>query len=497
MKMVTVVFFISLLFSLNGWANVNGYIINNVQIIDGTGAEPKLGSVIIEKERIKTIAWSKSALPEQAGYVSINGTNKVLTPGFIDLHAHGDPLTHGQFSNFIAMGVTSISLGQDGFSNYINDYLSWQTKVSSDGIGVNIIPFVGHGSLRSLAGIGQNPEPTEQQLAWMLSKLDSLLPYVFGLTTGLEYTPALFAKPSELNRLAQKVGEHERMIMSHMRNEDDDQLFDSIDELAMQGKYAKVHISHLKSVYGKGATRAKEIIDYISQYDMTADMYPYTASYTGIALLFPKWAKTQELVDALSAEQRESLLVYLKKRVEGRNGPEATLLGSGSYSGLTLKQVSAMLNKPFERVLLEDIGPQGASAAYFIMDEELQQQLLSASWLGISSDGSPTMFHPRGHGSFAKIISEYVNQLRLLSLPQAIHKMTGLPASILALKKRGIIAEGNYADLLLFDPNAVEATASYDNPHQLALGFNHVWVNGKRVKHNHVIKGKAGKVLAP
>lgn len=497
MKKLTYLLISSLLFSAFIHAEVSGYIINNVQLVDGSGAEPKLASVIITNDKIQHIAWGETKLPNPNNYKTIEGENRVLTPGFIDLHAHGNPLTHGQFANFIAMGVTSISLGQDGFSRYIEDFEGWRGQVADSGVGVNLIPFIGHGSLRVIAGIGQNPEPTAVQLNNMLDVLDKLLPHTFGMTTGLEYNPALFAKTDELLALAKKVGEHNRVIMSHLRNEDDDQLFKSIDELMQQSEFARVHISHLKSVYGKGAFRAQEIIKHINQYKMTADLYPYNASYTGIALLFPKWAKTQEQVNKLNRTQIQALLEHLKNRVLSRNGPEATLLGSGKFAGLTLKQVADKLNKPFESVLLEDIGPHGASAAYFIMDNELQQHLIRAPWLSFSSDGSPTMFHPRGYGSFAKVIDEYVNKLGLLSLPQAINKMTGQAANILRLDKRGLIKEGHYADLLLFDPKQVKAMASYENPHQLSQGFEFVWVNGQLIKQGSDIKGLAGKVLSP
>lgn len=478
-------------------ADNSGYIINDVQLIDGTGEQAKLASVIVKGKKIEHIAWGKKHLPSQNNLLSINGKGRVLAPGFIDLHSHGNPLTHGQFDNFIAMGVTSISLGQDGFSGFISDFEQWRQKLKLKGTGVNIIPFIGHGSLRVMAGTGQKSIPSERELVWMANKLNQLLPHTFGMSTGLEYNPALFAKSEELITLAKVVGGNKRIIMSHLRNEDDDKLFDAIDELAEQGKYAKVHISHLKSVYGKGAQRAKEIIDYIGQYEMTADMYPYTASYTGIALLFPKWAKTQQQINQITPSQRQALLEHLNRRVLGRNGPEATLLGSGEYAGLTLKQVADKLHKPFAQVLLDDIGPQGASAAYFIMDEQLQRGLLAAPWLAISSDGSPTMFHPRGYGSFAKAIAEYVNRLDILSLPNAIHKMSGLPAAIIGLENRGVVKVGAYADLVLFDPKNVQANATFSQPHQLAKGIDLVWVNGEIVKDGEQISGKPGELLSP
>ena len=147
--------------------------------------------------------------------------------------------------------------------------------------------------------------------------------------------------------------------------------------------------------------------------------------------------------------------------------------------GKTLKMVAEELEKPFNEVLMDDIGPNGASGAYFVMDEALQSRLIADSLVALSSDGSPTMHHPRGYGAFAKIIRKFVVEDKLLTLEDAIRKMTGLPASILKLEKRGLLKAGNYADVLVFDPNQVKDLATYEEPHQLAIGFDYVILNGR------------------
>ena len=184
------------------------------------------------------------------------------------------------------------------------------------------------------------------------------------------------------------------------------------------------------------------------------------------------------------ANRKSELQEFLRNKITQRNGPEATLIGSGKFAGKNLKEISEELKKSFENVLIEDIGPYGASGAYFIMDETLQKTLVQSNLVNICSDGSPTMRHPRGYGSFAKVIETYVNQDELFSLEQAIHKMTGLAAKTMGLQSRGLIQEGFKADLLLFDPLKVKATATFENPHQLAEGFDEVWVNGKRTVTN-------------
>ncbi|MCB0839326.1 MAG: amidohydrolase family protein, partial [Bacteroidetes bacterium] len=187
---------------------------------------------------------------------------------------------------------------------------------------------------------------------------------------------------------------------------------------------------------------------------------------------------------------------FLRKRVTKRNGPEATIFGSGPYAGKTLAQVAADLNKPFEDVLIDDIGPNGASAAYFVMDEELQNRLLLDSLVMVCSDGSPTGRHPRGHGTFVRIIEKFVVEKQLLTIEEAVYKMTGLTARSIGMNDRGILAEGKKADILIFDPNRVKETATFEDPFQLAEGMAYVFVNGRLViEHSEISEYFYGRVL--
>jgi len=358
---------------LNNNLNASDLIITNVMVVDGTGAKPFIANVHLSEGKI--VAIDKTLKLKSGTAKTIDATGKVLTPGFIDVHSHGNPLTHGAFNNFLAMGVTTITLGQDGFSPNVENLSDWKKDVEANGIGPNIALFIGHGTLRKLVGVGNTADISAEQLASMTMMLKSNLPYVFGMSTGLEYAPALYAKEGELLALAKVVGEADKIIMSHIRNEDDDAIFKSIQELLGQGEFARVHISHLKSVYGKGAERAEQILKLL--YDarakginITADVYPYTASYTGIAILFPDWAKTNEQLEIVIKTQRNELEEFIVKKVNARNGPESTLFGSHPYQGKTLKQVSEELDIPFENVLIDSIGPEGASAAYFVMNKD-------------------------------------------------------------------------------------------------------------------------------
>ena len=491
--------FISL-FSTAQESPIHDLIIKNGQILDGTGAAPYYATLVINNGIISEIQRD-TALNFKAKRV-LNARDHLVTPGFIDTHAHGDPLETPQFHNFLAMGVTTISLGQDGFSPEIEDLMGWIQKVNTAAPGVNIISFAGHNTLRQLSGIGFDSVPSKEKLVAMENLLaNAMKSGAFGMTTGLEYSPGKFSRRAELRSLAQIVGRNNGIIMSHLRNEDDEEVEASIKELLAQGEFSPVHISHIKVVYGKGKERAREILDIINKAQedgikITADIYPYTASYTGIAILFPDWAKQPNNYKEVLTNRRKELADFLDKKLKQRNGPEAILIGTGPFKGLTLAGVAAQLNKPFEEVLMDDIGPYGAGAAHFIMDDDLQRELLTHPLINIYSDGSPSMRHPRGYGSFPKIIETYVLEENLISIEEAVYKMTGLPAKTLQLDDRGTIEPEKIADILVFRAKDIKENATYEDPHNLARGMKYVIVNGEFAKeHENFSRAGFGSVL--
>lgn len=475
-------------------------VIKNAMIIDGTGKPPFFGQIIIAGDTILRVDKDTTAVYHATQIIDAGG--RVVTPGFIDTHAHGDPVETPEFKNFLAQGVTTICLGQDGFSPEQHQLQAWMDSVDAIAPGVNIALFAGHNTLRMLSGIAYDTIVMPEKQQWMEKLLvNAMQAGCFGMTTGLEYTPGYYAGDEELVALAKIVGERQGLIMSHMRNEDDTLVEQSIHELILQGRYCPVHVSHIKVVYGKGSRRADEILQLLDSaraagVQMTADIYPYTASYTGIGILFPDWAKNPNDYQQVLAKREDELARFLRAKIHLRNGPDATLIGTGLHKGKTLAQISSEMNLPFEDVLMHHIGPYGASGAYFIMDEVLQDKLLGQSYINICTDGSPGIRHPRGYGSFAKIIEEYVYQKKLFTLEEAVFKMTGLPAQTLGLKQRGLLQEGFKADLLIFHPKAVKENATYEAPHTLATGMDFVIVNGKvsKVADNFAVK-RSGKIL--
>lgn len=452
-------------------------------VIDGMGNEAYQADILIREDSIAFIGKVDTTLVNITR--TVDASEKVVTPGFIDMHSHGNPLETPVFQNFLAMGATTISLGKDGSSPDYENLAEWMQLVEDTVPGVNIAMFVGHGTLRMQSGINYSPRPTEGQLAIMGELLRKNLDAgCFGMTTGLEYIPGFYAPLYELEYLATIVGEKNKLITSHVRNEDDSDVEASIQELLQQGKHCSVNVSHLKVVYGEGESRAEEILAMLDEarsegIRVSADVYPYTASYTGIGILFPEWAKPPNQYDQVVATRRAELAKFLRDKVNQRNGPEATLLGTAPYAGKNLVQLAEEYNKPFEDVLIDDIKPGGASGAYFVMNDSLQSRFIADPWVMISSDGSPTSRHPRGHGTFARIIEKFVVQDSILTLTEAVRKMTSLPAQTMNITDRGTLAVGKKADILVFDPQKVHETATYENPFQLAEGINYVIVNGK------------------
>lgn len=479
-------------------AIVNGY------VLDGTGAPPFRANLIVEGDTITRVI--RGDLPSHiVPDVVLDADGRIVTPGFIDTHAHGDPLSTPGFENFLAMGVTTIALGQDGNSTPAGEMADWMRQVEAARPGPNVMTYIGHGTVRHESGVGLSPDPSPADIARMEALVEKALEAgAWGLTTGLEYQPGNFAGMEELIAVARPVAARDLVVMSHIRSEDDDQLIASIRELVMQGEGsgARVHVSHIKSVYGRGEARAWEILGILRDLReggvaITADIYPYTASFTGLSLLFPDYALPPHDYKEVVDERRGDLAEYLYNRVAARNGPGATLLGTGPHAGKTLAELSDELGMSYEDVLIE-LGPRGGAAAYFVMDEDLQGHLLLDPLTNVCSDGSPEMRHPRGYGAFARIIHHYVNEQGMLSLPEAIHKMTGLPAETTGLvrQRRGLIAEGHAADLLIFDPREIRDTATFENPHQLAIGFDTILVNGVIIRQDGIFTGaRAGKVL--
>jgi N-acyl-D-amino-acid deacylase len=471
-----------------------------VQLVDGTGAAPRLANVLVAGDRIAAVD-APSARGTAARIVA--GEGRVLAPGFIDMHSHGDPL-EDSYEAFLAMGVTTITLGQDGSGPRLGkdlDPRSWMATVDGAQIDLNVALLASHGTLRRAAGVPDSVRrPDAAGLMRMAAQLDTELKAgAFGLSYGLEYVPGIYSETPELANLGQVVSRYGGVVMSHMRSENDEDIQASIDELIASSLPARPHISHLKVVFGKGEARARELLAYLAEkrrqgIDLTADQYPYEAGYTGIAILFPKWALPPTDYAKVVAERRQELRDYLVQRMTRRGGPEALLIGTKPYAGKTLAQAAQEAGLPYADFLIK-IGPQSGSGAHFTQDKVLQDVLLVDPHVAFSTDGGPGMRHPRATGTYAKLVEEYVVRDKKLSIQEMVRKGTGYPARILRLGDRGLVRTGMKADLILFDPARVKARSTYVDPFTKAEGFDLVMVGGKPAYEGGARAGKSGKLL--
>ncbi len=469
-----------------GAAAESSTLFREVTLVDGTGSPPRVADVLVTGDKIARIS-SRAGPGSGSAERIIEGQGRILAPGFIDTHSHGDPLEQS-FEAFLAMGVTTVVLGVDGSGPRVGkdlDLRSWMRAVDRARIDVNVATLSSHGTLRRAAGVPDAVRsPDARALGRMAAQLDrELRAGAFGLSYGLEYVPGIYSETPELTNLGRTASRYGAVVMSHMRSENDDEIEASINELIASSLPARPHISHLKVVFGKGEQRARGLLDFLNEkrrqgIELTADAYPYTAGYTGIAILFPQWALPPTDYAKVVAERRQELRDHLERRMIRRGGPEALLFGTPPYAGKTVAQAAQEAGLHFADFLVK-IGPEGGRGAHFTMDKALQDTLILDRFVAISTDGGPDIVHPRSTGTYAKLIEDYVVGEGRLPIEEAIRKATSLPARIMRLTNRGVIRAGAKADLILFDSTKVRARSTYLDPFAKAEGFDFVMVNGR------------------
>jgi N-acyl-D-amino-acid deacylase len=410
--------------------------------------------------------------------------------------------------------------------------LDWSTmaeylgRLEKQGIAVNVVPLVGHGNLRAYVMGLDNRAPTETELEEMRRQLAKALEEgAFGMSTGLIYPPGCYAKTDELIELSKVVANHGGIYTSHIRGEGD-QLFDSVREALKIGEKAKVpvEISHHKAAgkanWGKVEETLKMLDDARSRgIDVTCDVYPYTAGSFGLASMLPPWAHeggTERLLERLkNPEIRRKLREEMRKGSKEWPSPlkaagwDATIIARSErhpeFEGKSVEEITRLKGTdPFDFVfdlLIEENA--SVSVIRFAMCEEDMKQVLKHPYSMIGSDSSAVAPygvlgrgkpHPRGYGTFPRVLGKYVRKEKDLTLEEAIRKMTLLPARKLGLKGRGRLKAGMFADITIFDPEKVEDKATYAEPHQYPKGIEYVLVNGEitieRGEHTNTLAGK-------
>ena len=475
-------------------------------VVDGSGAAGFRADVAVQGDRIVRV--SRTPIPRTEARRVIDAANRVVAPGFIDLHAHLDPLLRlpGAESH-VRQGVTTALGGPDGGAPF--PLAAYLDSAQSLGLGMNVGFLVGHNTVRQRVMRMADRAPTADELERMKAMIaQGMGEGAFGISTGLKYLPGAYSKTDEVIALSKVAADSGGIYTSHLREEGLG-LIESVAEAIEIGRQARIPIvlTHHKAV-GKpmwGASkRTLAMIDSAraAGIDVMADQYPYTASYTGIGVLVPAWASA----DGDSAFERrvkepatrDSILRGIVDNIlNDRGGGDlarvqfARVSWDRSLEGKTLRDwaVREKMEPTPEngaKLVIEAMLRGGASAIYHVMDDGDVERIMKHPQTMIASDGRLTTPgdghpHPRWYGTFPRVLGTYVREKRVLSLEEAVKKMTGMPAARLGLTDRGMVKEGAFADLVVFDPRTVADRATYEKPHQYPVGIDHVLVNGTAV----------------
>ncbi|NBR83891.1 MAG: D-aminoacylase [Verrucomicrobia bacterium] len=488
------------------------------RVADGTGNPAVFADVAVKGGRIAAVGRVTGTAKR-----TLDVKGLVVAPGFVDTHTHAEGIEDQPLAeNFLRMGVTTLVLGNCGGSRL--NLAEYFKELEATNISPNVCSLIGHNTVRrqAMGGSVLRP-PTDAELAKMKGYVEQAMKDgAVGLATGLIYLPGTFAKTEEIMELAKVAGAHGGIYASHMRSEGEG-IYKALDELfriAREGG-TRGHISHIKltgkNVWGQTAKVIAAIEGArASGLDITQDQYVYPASSTGLSQLIPDAAreggadKFRERVN--DPTQKADIVKHMKEtlRKQGRDDFAYAVIANytkdKSLNGLNIveaakkKRGNDSLDEQVE-LLLEIEKSGGASAVFHGMSEEDLREFAKHPNTMFASDSGVRKFgegvpHPRGYGNNARVLGEYVRELKLLRIEDAIRRMTSLPATTFQLKDRGVLREGAWADLVVFDPAKVMDTATFKDPHQYAIGFKLVAVNGVVVVEDDRHLGtRPGKVL--
>ncbi|MEO7983746.1 MAG: D-aminoacylase [Bacteroidota bacterium] len=494
-------------------------LITNGKIIDGTGNNWYYGSVAIKNGKILKIGRAVN-LPATR---TIDAKGLIIAPGFIDVHTHleDDEKRDPNATSFILDGVTTCITGNCGSSNVdIGKYLRW---IDSLKLSINVASLIGHNDVRKAVMGRANRDATPDEMKRMEAIVDKAMKDgAVGLSTGLIYIPGTYTKTPEIVDLAKIVAKYNGVYASHMRDEGDS-VTEAIEEALSIGREAKipVEISHFKLSGQQNWGRSKETVPMIEAarkegIDVTIDQYPYTASSTSISTLIPDeiLADGQDSIKARLQRPEtkkyviKSMLARLKKRklkhfsyaVVAYYSPDT------SYNGKSIEQINLMKGRKHKvkeeaQTIIDIMIGGGASAVFHGMSEEDIKRIMQYPFNMFASDASirilnAGMPHPRGYGTNARVLAKYVREEKILSLEEAIRRMTSLPAQKFQLQDRGLLKEGYAADIVVFDENEVKDVSTFEKPHAYSKGFHFVLVNGRVTVDNEKHTGiRAGQAL--
>jgi N-acyl-D-amino-acid deacylase len=530
-------------------------LIRGARVIDGTGNPWKYGDVLISGDKILDIVPSGSVALENVRNV-VEAEGKIVCPGFIDIQSHSiAPLMRdGRCLSKITQGVTTEIMGE-GWTpapaggrftdpmagRLLSDgdvgewaeiapgwtrFRHWLEAMEESGVSPNIGSYLAGGSLRRY-GCGMDPGPAnEEQLDVMRSVMaESMEDGAFGITYALIYPPDSFVGIDEIVEICKVVAEYNGTYITHMRSEDE-HILTGLSEAMEIGERsgAPVEIYHLKATGQASWHLMPEVIDRIENarargLDITADMYPYVASGTGFSAIIPTWVaeggqffenlEKPEVRERLHAEMTDPNSDYSGR---ARSAGIENIMPVGfqkpenqQYVGKRLSEIAEMRNEQWVDTVINLLLSErhGIATIYFMMNEDNLRIQIQRPWVKVSSDAGGVdpvwaepegPLHPRGYGTFPRVLAKYVREEGLLTWEEAIRKMTSSVADRLSIKDRGILSKGMHADVVVFDPETVTDNATFEQPHQLSTGIEYAWVNGTAVvtdsKHTGATPGR-------
>jgi dihydroorotase/N-acyl-D-amino-acid deacylase len=508
-------------------------LIKNGRIVDGSGRAGFDADLGIKGDRIVRIGKLKNAGAARV----IDATGMVIAPGFIDMLGQSETylLIDPRAMSKVMMGVTTEVTGegesiapvnerlikeQEDFNRRFNLNIDWRTlgeyfqRLEKQGSGVNLATFVGATQVREYVIGFNNRPPTPAELEQMKQQVaQAMKDGALGVSTSLQYVPARFAKTDEIVELAKVARQYGGIYATHQRSEANalDESLAEVFEIARRAQIP-VEIWHLKTAYKKNWGRMPEVLRKISEarargLDITADIYPYIAGSTALSATLPPWALEGGTEKMLSRLRDMRIRQHLKEEITtDSNDWENIYLGSGGAQGVLIgsvvnRELEAMQGKRLSQIAAEQgkdpldalfdliLADHGqTSAIYFMMNEDDMRAAMRAPFVSFCTDSgarakdgplSTAKSHPRGWGSYPRILGRYVRDEHLLTLEQAIHKMTGMPAARVGLSERGLLRAGFFADITIFDPKRVIDQATFEAPNEYPVGINFVIVNGQ------------------
>ena len=518
----------------DGASGAYDILITNGRIVDGTGSPAFEGDVGIRGQRIAAVGDLSDA---EAGRV-IDATGHVVAPGFIDLHSHSswyflvDPRTPSK----VTQGITLDIEGEGRSVAPIDDrYVAeraasyerfgiepdWRTlgeffdRLDANPAAINFASFVGTANIRELAvGLDDRPATPEELLEMERLTAEAMEDGALGVFSALMYTPDRFNTTEELVLMAQVAGRYGGVYQTHQRSEGD-ALFESLDEVFHIARESgiRTNVTHLKAAYVANWGRMAEVVDRINRareegLDIAADIYPYVWGAAGLRALLPPWAREGGVADIERRMGDPAIRDSIKRELDVPTAEwENEYLGAGGavnfrivdvqgnenylrYEGMMLDEIAADLGKDPKDGIMDMIQEGGAGFVSLLTDENDLRLAMRQPWVAFGTDGrlaapdgplAAGLPHPRAYGTYARILGRYVRELGVISLEEAIRKSTSLAAENIGVEDRGTLAEGLYADVVVFDPETIMDHATYQDPHQYSTGVEYVVVNGEVV----------------